>query len=105
VGEEVFTHGKDIIKREVNGNGEQSARSMVQTSEMLHSQLHNARPHLNMGALMHTWSVSRAKRSALSSSPVPLATIARVASSMKFLPYVLETNGKDRDARRLHSMT
>ena len=32
-------------------------------------------------------------------------TIAAVAVSMKFLPSTLDTNGNDRDARRLHSMT
>ena len=32
-------------------------------------------------------------------------TIAAVAVSIKFLPSTLDTNGNERDARRLHSIT
>ena len=38
-------------------------------------------------------------------SGTSLPTIAQVAASMKLLPRTFETNGKERDARKLHSMT
>mmetsp|Transcript_179 Transcript_179/g.289 ORF Transcript_179/g.289 Transcript_179/m.289 type:complete len:216 (-) Transcript_179:493-1140(-) len=57
----------------------------------------------NMGALTPTKSFSGVVRSSTGSSSVP--TIARVAASMKLTPSTLEEKGKEREARRLHSMT